>query len=185
MHVRGPDCIDITVRAATNGDAALLSELDVATWGNGHDGALSDDLIAGLASSPWHDLTFWQERLEDRSRRHWVWLIGSPEPVGYVTFGANTEPDWPDYRGEIERFYLLKDWRGRGLGSQLWRKAVGHLAEAGLLPYLTTVFTFNTGAQRFYERQGGRRRGEQTAFEWNGTPVREYVYGFECHDPPH
>jgi len=75
-------------------DAALLSQLDIATWASGHDGALADDLIAGL------------------------------------------------------------------------------------VPFLTTVFAFNTAAQGFYERQGGKRLGEQAAFEWRGEPVREYVYGF-------
>jgi ribosomal protein S18 acetylase RimI-like enzyme len=173
-----PDGIDVTVRAAVMEDAALLSQLDIATWASGHDGALADDLIAGLATSPWHNVAFWQKRIEDRSRPHWVWLIETPEPIGYVTFGGNTESDWPAYRGEIERLYLAQGWRGRGRGSLIWRKAADRLVEAGLVPFLTTVFAFNTAAQGFYERQGGKRLGEQAAFEWRGEPVREYVYGF-------
>jgi ribosomal protein S18 acetylase RimI-like enzyme len=179
------DGISASVRAADVNDARLLAGLDVATWATGYGGELPVDLIASLPSSPWHNVDFWNARLADDSRPHWVWIVEVSEPVGYVTFGANTEPDWPDYSGEIERFYFLEGWRGRGLGSLVWCKAVDQLGQAELLPYLTTVFTFNTGAQRFYERQCGRRIGEQTAFEWHGKPIREYVYGFESHDNTH
>jgi len=163
----------------------LLAELDVATWADGHDGILPADLMAYLPSSPWHNEAFWRSRLADSSRQHWVWLVETTEPVGYVTFGSKLETGFPAYCGEIERFYLLDAWRGRGLGSLIWREAVAQLARADLLPHITTVFTFNTDAQRFYERHGGKRLGEQTAFEWRGMPIRESVYGFESHGRTH
>ena len=100
--------IDVTVRPATTGDAGLLSQLDVTTWASGHDGALPEGLLASIATSPYHDVSFWQTRLDDRSRLHWVWLIEAPRPVGYITFGANTEPDWPSYLGEQTAFV----WNG-------------------------------------------------------------------------
>jgi ribosomal protein S18 acetylase RimI-like enzyme len=177
------DGIEVTMRPAVAGDAALLSRLDVATWASGHDGALPEGLLDSVGASPWHNETFWRTRIADRSRPHWVWLIETSEPIGYLAFGANTEPDWPDYPGEIERFYFVEGWRGRGIGSQVWRMAVNELTGAGLLPYLTTVFVFNAAAQRFYERQGGLRLGEQEAFVWNGEAVREFVYGFQTDDP--
>ena len=163
----------------------MLSRLDVATWGEAYAGHLPADLLDGLAASPWHDIGFWQARLADTSRRHWVWLAEAPEPVGYVTFGGNTEPGWPDYPGEIERLYIVQSWRGRGLGSHLWHQAMSQMVTSHLLPIITTVFDFNHAAQRLYERLGGRRLGRQVALEWRGQNYYEYVYGHEGHEHAH
>ena len=38
--------------------------------------------------------------------------------VGFASYGRNLEED-PEYRGEIYALYVLKDFRGQGLGGRL------------------------------------------------------------------
>lgn len=55
--------------------------------------------------------------------------------------------------GQVGTF-LLPEWRGRGLGRQLWRATVAFARDAGYRKFVIQVRGSNTAAQAFYRRLG-------------------------------
>ncbi len=56
--------------------------------------------------------------------------------------------------GEIERFYVDRDWHGRGLAQRLMQDVVGRATALGLTSLRLGVWTRNERAIAFYRRQG-------------------------------
>jgi ribosomal protein S18 acetylase RimI-like enzyme len=65
--------------------------------------------------------------------------------------------------GQVGTF-LLPEWRGRGVGGQLWNATVAFAREAGFRKLVIQVRSSNTAAQAFYRRLGfqdcGRLAGQ-------------------------
>jgi ribosomal protein S18 acetylase RimI-like enzyme len=60
--------------------------------------------------------------------------------------------------GQIGTF-LLPEWRGRGLGQQLWSTTRSFARDAGYRKLVIQVRASNSGAQAFYRRLGFRECG--------------------------
>jgi len=58
--------------------------------------------------------------------------------------------------------YLLPEWRGRGVGRQLWNVTESFAREAGYRKLAIQVRGSNTAAQTFYRRLGFRECGRMT-----------------------
>ncbi len=63
--------------------------------------------------------------------------------------------------GQVGTF-LLPDWRGRGLGRQLWTATLAFAREAGYRKIVIQVRGSNTRAQAFYRNLGFRECGRLT-----------------------
>jgi ribosomal protein S18 acetylase RimI-like enzyme len=75
--------------------------------------------------------------------------------VGYAAagpYGLDYRPV-PETSGEVARLYLLPDWHGQGLGSDLLERCLAFLT-ARYDPIFVSVYAGNTGARRLYERHG-------------------------------
>ena len=166
------------LRPAALDDATLLSKLDIAAWRASYGGILSASTLDGLERNPLHDEAFFAAILDRAGTCEWIWLMEKAgEPVGFCHFGLCRSAA-SGYGGEIERLYLLPDVQGRGLGTRIMGAAARRLAGEGLTPIRTTVFEANARARRFYERLGGQDAGRQVAFEDQGRPVWERIYGW-------
>ena len=66
--------------------------------------------------------------------------------VGFLSVSNDARGSW------IDQLYLLPEWTGRGLGSELLELARGQLPA----PIRLRTFQANQGARRFYERHGFR-----------------------------
>ncbi len=85
-----------------------------------------------------------------------LWLVTENEnPLGYCVVGPSTlpVPDDPPSAGELVRLYLTKTAQGRGLGRQLMKLALAWMTPRFDRIFLS-VYAFNEGAQRFYQRFG-------------------------------
>lgn len=86
------------------------------------------------------------------------WLIAeAARPVGFAKYagGQNIDPEGPSGT-LLHKLYLLPDATGHRYGEQIFR-AVETQAKAGGENWLwLEVLAANTGARRFYERQGMR-----------------------------
>ncbi len=63
--------------------------------------------------------------------------------------------------GQVGTF-LLPEWRGQGLGRQLWSGTESFARDAGYRKLVIQVRASNTGAQAFYRRLGFRECGRLT-----------------------
>lgn len=84
------------------------------------------------------------------TERFWFLVRHAGEPAGVVLFDVGTEP------GALELAYLglVPAARGRGLGDELVRFAVGHAATDGCHTLTLSVDARNGPAERLYRRHG-------------------------------
>lgn len=170
--------VDVVLRAATVDDAAALSALDVDVWRASYRRILSRTLLDGLPRSPFHDPQYFLAIVDRSGMDEWLWVVeGEGGLAGYCHFGACKDPGC-GYLGEIERLYLRPAIQGRGIGTRILGAATHRLADEELLPIRTTVFVDNAGARRLYERLGAREIGRRIAFEDEGRPLQECIYGW-------
>jgi GNAT superfamily N-acetyltransferase len=76
--------------------------------------------------------------------------------VGYVV-GFFDEPHfmWETGRiGHIDSFYVLPEWRGRGVGRQLMDAAYSEMRRVGVATVALEMVADNDLARTFYEREG-------------------------------
>lgn len=114
--------------------------------------------------------------LADPDRALWVHEHeGHLQALAQLRRGA-TAPVAARATVELERLYVAPPCTGQGQGVHLLKAARATWPTEGLW---LTVWVGNTGAQRFYAREGGVVKGE-TDFFLDGQPHRNFVYAWEC-----
>jgi diamine N-acetyltransferase len=86
------------------------------------------------------------------------------KPAGYAKVRATKKPDGLNgYNAlEIERIYALKNYIGKGLGTQLMQTCLDHAKNAGYDLVWLGVWEFNKRALSFYERWGFEKFSSHT-----------------------
>ena len=165
----------LAIRRAVPGDAATLSRIAMRTFTDtfGHmypDEDLQDFLRTNYAIAEWTRLL-----CDDTSA---VWLLEEgDEAVGYAHAGPCGLPH-PDARaedGELKRLYVLSRASNSGWGGRLFGEALDWLERDGPRTIWISVWSENSGAQRFYERRGFSKVGE---YQFPVGRVRDHEFMF-------
>jgi diamine N-acetyltransferase len=151
----------VSLRLARAGDEPRLALLGGATFLESYAHMLPvTDVLAHVARQ--HAAEVYARWLADPASRCWL-LECEPghAPVGYAVV---TPPDLPlsdltDEDLEIRRIYLLHKYQRGGLGARLMQAVREHARAAGARRLLLGVYSRNTAALTFYERQGFSRAG--------------------------
>jgi ribosomal-protein-alanine N-acetyltransferase len=118
-----------------------------------------------VASDPWRTLglTFEQarQRLTDPTREIHVALVKDQIAGVLILFLNGT------FKGYIQTIAVHPDWRCRGIGTRMIAWAEERIFRLSPNVFLC-VSSFNTRAQRFYERLGYQRVGELPDFVVRG-----------------
>jgi GNAT superfamily N-acetyltransferase len=165
----------IDLRDATEGDAAALATLNVASWRAAYAHMLPEAVLRGL------DVVAWEERLRvrfaDAAQFTIVACVGRRR-LGFVTAGPlRDEP--PARGGEVYALYVDPAHTGHSVGSALLEAAVRRLSESGFSQVSLWVFTRNIKARRFYERRGWRL--EPDHWNWQRDGLRRQLV---CYSRP-
>jgi ribosomal protein S18 acetylase RimI-like enzyme len=83
---------------------------------------------------------------------------------------------WDEHTGEVERLYTHPRGQGRGAGTELLRRAEEALRAAGCTEAWLNTEERNTGARRFYERNGWAEKGSPRVRDWHGAHLVEPRY---------
>jgi GNAT superfamily N-acetyltransferase len=121
------------IRAARTSDASAVAEIWLTSF------------KATYPFPPAHDddeVRAWVAGVLLPDTEVWIAEDDAAEPIGFIALGDRS----------IEQLYVLPDWTGRGVGSQLVRLAQARRPD-GLELWTLQV---NEGARRFYERHGFR-----------------------------
>jgi GNAT superfamily N-acetyltransferase len=168
----------ITIRSAGIGDAAAITEAQVAAWQLAYRGIMPDRYLDDLSEE--------KAGATERRRLH----IARPddprvfnlvaeydgEVAGWLCAGPSRDDDRSATTGEIGAVYIHPDhWRS-GVGSALMTVALQRLAEEGYTEAILWVFEENPGARRFYERFAWRPDGSSALFERGGGQAVEIRY---------
>jgi diamine N-acetyltransferase len=155
--------MSVVVRRATLSDAKELSRLGettfVDTFGHMYK---KEDLDAYLADA--YNVPRIESDLQSDSKAMWIVETDDGKGIGYALCGpcglphADVTPDCL----ELKRFYLVRDWQAKGVGSQLLDQVDAWLKEQSLARtrqgkkhfVWVSVWSENFGAQRFYGRRG-------------------------------
>lgn len=137
----------VLVRAASAEDLEGLRAVAWTTWHATYAGSIPDADIERFLNS-----SYSIERLSAaRVGLGGGLLVGlrDGKVVGYAQSGRNRSNGC-----ELYAIYVLPEEQGSGVGRMLWRASCEHLRCLGCAAFDVWVLASNTGACRFYERQG-------------------------------
>ena len=154
---------DITLRAATAGDAPAIARIWHAGWPDGHLGNVPDALLA------FRDEASFGRRATERIADTTVAAVDN-EVVGFTMVVAD----------ELEQIYVAAAQRGLGVADALISDAERRIKAAGYGHAWLAVVPGNTRARRFYERRGWTDEGRfeylaETGSEPIRVPAQRYV----------
>lgn len=163
----------MTPRRAGPADAGKLALVGAATFletfANDHPG---DDLTAFCATS--HSVEAWQKVLSDPKSAVWIVEEAVGSPVGYAVLVTASLPGTTQDDAELKRIYVLSKWHGTKVGRALYDLAEAEARTRGAKRLALSVYTKNTRAMAFYERQGMTVIG-RTSFPGFGEDFWDYV----------
>jgi len=161
-------------RLAGPEDADTIAAIHTASWRTAYRGILDDEFLDGP--------------LDDYSRDRWrVWftLIGGP-PAHLLLAEQNNTPvgflcvvhSGGEFGALIANLHVVQDARGSGIGSRLLREAAHLVQEEGGKTMHLWVYSGNSDAIRFYDREGGTPESEQPHLAADGKmrPSFRYVW---------
>ena len=162
---------DISVRTATDADAARLAEIRIAAWRATYRGVMTDAYLDGLdvgrATTAWR-----QNILEPKDGIFHLVVQSGTHVVGFAILGpAAGDPDAGT--GQLYAINVHPDWWARGVGSVLFAAAEQKFIELGYCRAFLWVATGNNRAISFYNKRGWLDDGatlEDTSFD---PPVSE------------
>jgi RimJ/RimL family protein N-acetyltransferase len=162
---------DLTLRAATEADVDVMVDLQLAAWREGFVPILPDEFRLPSAEEFRPRLA---ESLATPGVRKVLALGDDDRPVGWISFGANRDPDAPPGTAELRGLIVHPDsWRG-GVGRALVESCFEQLAEEGYREVTLWSFDENDRANAFYEAFGFRRdgAGQRREFSAGALEVR-------------
>lgn len=146
--------MNTTIRLGTAADAARLADLAARTFlETFSEGTSADDMAAHLAES-------YGETQQDRELRDpaltTMLVEDGNQLVGYAQLREGPSPTCVSGEGPIElwRFYVDRQWHGRGLAQQLMQSVDAHALKAGAKTLWLGVWEHNHRAKAFYRKSG-------------------------------
>jgi ribosomal protein S18 acetylase RimI-like enzyme len=159
----------VEVSEATPADAEELSALAIKTYVETFGAEFESDELA-------HHLeqTIATPRWVDHLATDRVFMARvDTEPVGFVQFGPTDEAVGAI---QIHRLYVDARFQGRGIGSDLLRRALAEPEVATAPMIIIDVWERNFGAQRLYERFGFRDEGGREPFVLSTGQIDGYDF---------
>jgi len=135
LSQRGESLESLVVREATSDDIPALAQLHVKTWNDTYWSVVNPP-SAQLRERQWRE----QFAISDGSWFCFVIENSRGELVGFAKGKAYASDDLPNYSGELNKIYLLREYQRLGLG----RRLVGHVARRFLDLGVTTMVLFGT-----------------------------------------
>ncbi len=155
------------VRAATPEDAEALAHLHLDVWDDAYTGLMPQQILDDRRDRVQERVERWRELLADPEVTTLL-ATAADELVGLASAGPGLDNDLVlsgDVVLELKALYVRASWWGRGIGSTLFRAAVGDRAA-----YLW-VLAGNDRAISFYEHHGFRLDGTEDELD-EGLHVR-------------
>lgn len=134
--------------SATEADLNALAELAGVIWRQHYPGIISHEQIEYMLARMYAPATLREEMRSHGIR--FVRLLVGEQFVGFASFGPLPEPG----AMKLHKCYVLPEFHGRGLGSQLLNHCEAEMRELGARRMLLAVNKRNVKAIAAYERNG-------------------------------
>ena len=140
------------IREARLADAAAVARLHVETFNETH--------AALVRNGPTFEVRHrqWREVLQSDDERCFTYVVevDDGQLIGLAKGQPYSHEDQPDFSGELNKIYVLREFHRRGLGSRL----VGRVARRFLSRGVNSMLLFGdavSASNRFYEALGAER----------------------------
>lgn len=161
----------LSIRPATQDDAARIAHVHVESWRTTYAGIVPDEYLAALNEA---DRTSgWREQLSNNLEVSVADLDGAV--VGFIAGGPLREPI-DTYDSELYAIYLVQAAQGQGIGTALLNELATSLRSKGLHSMVVWVLEQNP-AKHFYSRTGALLLTSQD-IEIGGVTLTEVAYGW-------
>jgi GNAT superfamily N-acetyltransferase len=131
FHERGETLESLTIREATKADIPALAELHVATWNATYAPMLMNGPPVSVREHQWREAFA-------KNDGSWFCYVVENSKDELVGFAKGRSSDHPEYGGELNKIYLLRDYQRLGLGKRL----IGRVARRFLDKGVTSMWLF-------------------------------------------
>jgi ribosomal protein S18 acetylase RimI-like enzyme len=152
LRDRGETVTSLIIREATLADIPALARLHVKTFNQTH--------VGPFGKGPTYELREhqWRKAFEVTDGSWFCFVIENQkgELVGFAKGTPYNHGDLPDFAGELNKIYLLREYQRLGLG----RRLVGHVARRFISQGITSMLLFGEArnpSNGFYEALGAER----------------------------
>ncbi|KAI8916719.1 acyl-CoA N-acyltransferase [Powellomyces hirtus] len=168
--------MSIQIREATAADAASLATLARTTFDQTFRGVRDNkdsDIDACIAESFSPAI-----QLQEIQAHTFFIACRDGKDIGYIMLKLGTsEPclQGPEPRAELARLYVLAEYKGQGVGKDLYAACLARAQEKGCKSIWLGVWEYNDAAKAFYTGRGFRKRGEHV-FQFGEDPQIDEVW---------
>ena len=163
---------ELIIRQAIKEDCPKLSILKKQIWETTYRGIYPDEKIDNYDYS--ENQKKFKNFIDNASQQLYV-VEDKNELIGYIEFGEPHRP-FQDYSQEIGLFYIREDYQRQGLGRKLFNMAYDYIKNTGVDKFFISCHKYNTNAQKFYEKMGGKVVQLDENSVSDGIPQIKYEY---------
>ena len=128
---RGESASALVIRDATEADIPALAEVHVTSWRATYAPMMMSGPSVALRERQWRELFA-------KADGSWFCLVVENATGQLVGFAKGNRSDHPEYGGELNKIYLLREYQRIGLGKRL----VGHVARRFLSQGITSMWLY-------------------------------------------
>jgi ribosomal protein S18 acetylase RimI-like enzyme len=143
--------LTVLIRPSIESDARGIAEVHVRTWQAAYRGMVPQTFLDDMSVERREAL--WRQSIAQGLREVVVAEVDSAI-VGWVAFGRSRDADATDAVGEVEAIYVLPAFWSKGVGRELWLKALHRFSERGFGSVTLWTLEANERARRFYRAAG-------------------------------
>ena len=162
---------EVTIRVATEGDAAGIARVHVRSWQEAYAGIVPDAYLSSL--DPDERTAQWRRYLrEGPTEEILTWVAAVPDRlVGFVTVGPSRDEDARRGDREIFSIYLDPGTWGHGVARDLMRTVISEVGDKTTITLW--VLADNERARHFYRRHGFQADGVERYDDIGGESLLE------------
>jgi ribosomal protein S18 acetylase RimI-like enzyme len=168
--------LDVTLRPATEQDAAGIARVRVDSWRATYRGMIPDSYLDAMRVED--SAALWQRVLSvpEQSRPSVHVLESAGDIVGFAS-GMLLPEAKLGFEAELTGIYLMPAVQRQGWGQCLLKAVVTDCLQRGASNMLVWVIAGNKAARQFYEKLDAELLLEQP-FTWDGFEAHEAGYGW-------
>ena len=140
------------IREKRYDDIPEFIELVNAVWNETYRGIIDDKFLDNMSNTVEERIKIGQNNFNKADCFSYV-IEDNEKLVGYTSCEKSRDEDYPN-SGEISSLYLKKEYKGKGLGKELFKNSENKLKELGFKDYIIGCLDQNP-TNEFYKHMGG------------------------------
>lgn len=160
------------IKQAQLQDSQELAQVHIKSWQQAYQGIINQNYLDNLKYDDY--LKLWENILSKPKDYEITFVMTIKNKiVGFISVGKARE-DF-GFEAELYAIYLLKEYHGKGLGQQLFLKAINWLKDNNFKSMYCWVLQDNP-TYKFYEKSGAKALNKVEEVKFDEQTLNEVVY---------